>query len=46
MELEKEIDYATYVSQRVLASLRSKYPTVFPTAKKPWYKATSEDHPE
>ena len=46
MELEKEIDYASRVSQRVLAHLMSKYQTIFPQRKSPWYRATNEDHSE
>jgi len=46
MELEKEIEHASHVSQRVLANLMCKYPTLFPKKKSPWYRAMSEDHPE
>ena len=45
-ELEKEIEHASHVSMRVFANLMSKYPTIFPHKKEPWYQATSEDHPE
>jgi len=46
IDLAKEIDYASHISQRVLANLMSKYPAIFPRAKEPWYRATNEDHPK
>jgi len=45
-ELDKEIDYAANVAKRVLSALLKSSPSIFPTRKQPWYKATSEDHPE
>ena len=45
-ELDKEIDFATSVARRVLAALTDKSPSIFPSRKEPWYRATSEDHPE
>jgi len=45
-ELDKEIDFAARLAQRVLSALQSAHPPIFPRRKEPWYKATSEDHPE
>ena len=45
-ELDREITFAANVAQRVLAALESAHPSLFPRRKKPWHKATSEDHPE
>ena len=45
-ELEKEIDYAAHVASRVLSTLMKLSPSIFPSRKQPWYRATSEDHPE
>ena len=45
-ELDKEITYAANVAQRVLSALMGTHPSIFPSMKRPWYKATSEDHPE
>ena len=46
VELEKEISYAAHVSRRVFSTLIKEYPSLFPRTKQPWYKPTSEDHPE
>ena len=45
-ELDKEIDFAASVAQRVLSALHNAHPSMFPSRKQPWYKATSEDHLE
>ncbi|HWC18064.1 MAG TPA: hypothetical protein VG498_13675 [Terriglobales bacterium] len=45
-ELDKEIAFAANVAQRVLSALMSAHPSLFPSRKQPWYRATSEDHPE
>jgi hypothetical protein len=45
-ELDKEIDFAANVAWRVLTVLTAKSPSMFPSRKQPWYRATSEDHPE
>ena len=45
-ELEKEISYAAHVSRRVFSTLMKECPSLFPKTKQPWYKPTSEDHPE
>ena len=46
LELEKEISYAAHVSRRVFSTLIKACPALFPRTKQPWYKPTSEDHPE
>lgn len=46
IELETEIEYAAHVSARVLATLMRKCPSIFPSTKKPWYKATEDDLPK
>ena len=45
-ELDKEIDFAAHVAQRVLSAVMKLSPSIFPSRKQPWYRATSEDHPE
>jgi hypothetical protein len=45
-ELDREIKFAADVAQRVLSKLEAEHASIFPRRKQPWYKATSEDHPE
>jgi hypothetical protein len=45
-ELDKEIDFAAHLARRVLSAVTKLSPSIFPSRKQPWYKATSEDHPE
>ncbi|HWY70453.1 MAG TPA: hypothetical protein VNX88_17430 [Terriglobales bacterium] len=45
-ELDKEIDFAANLARRVLSTLMKLSPSIFPSRKEPWYKATNEDHPE
>jgi len=45
-ELEKEIEYAARVARIVFATLVKACPSMFPQARRPWYKPTAEDHPE
>jgi len=45
-ELDKEIDFAAHVAQRVLSAVMKLSPSIFPSRKQPWYRATSDDHPE
>jgi hypothetical protein len=45
-ELDKEITFAANVAKRVLSALESAQPAIFPRRKQPWYRPTSEDHPE
>jgi hypothetical protein len=44
--MSAEIEFARYLAGRVLAHLVSKYETIFPSTKKPWYQATDEDVPK
>jgi hypothetical protein len=46
VDLQKEIRYSAHVASSVLSTLMQTSPSIFPSTKKPWYKATSEDHPE
>lgn len=45
-DLDKEIDFAAHAARRVLSTVMKLSPSIFPSRKQPWYKATSEDHPE
>lgn len=45
-ELDKEIDYAAYQADRVLSRLVSRFASVFPRRKVPWYMADDEDIPK
>lgn len=45
-ELDKEIDFAANVAHRILAALTGKSPSIFPSRKQPWYRATNDDSPE
>jgi hypothetical protein len=45
-ELDAEIHFAANVASRVMTTLIGKYESIFPTAKKPWYKDTDEDAPK
>ena len=44
--LNDEIEFAVQVAQRALMILMSKYESIFPQRKEPWYQATGEDSPE
>ena len=45
-ELDREISFAAQVANRLLSALTSAHPSIFPSKKQPWYRATGEDHPE
>jgi len=45
-ELDKEITFAANVAQRILSALTSAHPSLFPSRKQPWYRATNGDSPE
>ncbi len=45
-ELTDEIHFAANVASRVMTTLISKYESIFPAAKKPWYQANDEDAPK
>ena len=44
-ELDGEIKSAANVALCVLSKLQSEHPSIFPTRKQPWYKATADDSP-
>jgi hypothetical protein len=46
IDLDREIEYAARVARSVFATLVKTCPSMFPQARRPWYKATAEDHPE
>lgn len=45
-DLEKEIDHAAHVANRVLMKLMSKHEAIFPRRKEPWYQPDGEDEPK
>ena len=44
-ELDREIQFAANVAQRVLSKLEAEHPSIFPQRKQPWNTATSDDSP-
>jgi hypothetical protein len=44
-ELSDEIQYAMHIAGRVMMMLVTKYETIFPNRKEPWYQANGEDVP-
>ena len=44
--LNEEIEFAVQVAQRVLMNLMTRFESIFPQRKEPWYQATGEDSPE
>lgn len=45
-ELEKEIEYATFLASRVMSSLVSRREGLFPQKSTPWYQPNEEDVPK
>jgi len=45
-ELDKEIEYATFLASRVMASLVSKRERLFPQKREAWYQPKDEDVPK
>jgi hypothetical protein len=45
-DLEKEIDFASYLARKVLMRLIAKEEAIFPGKKEPWYRADDEDLPK
>jgi len=45
-DLNTEIEFAIKAANRVLMTLATKYETIFPQKKEPWYRASEEDLPE
>jgi hypothetical protein len=46
MELQREIDYASHLAGRVLSTLKTRKPDLFPQKKRAWYKPDEEDVPK
>ena len=46
MELQREIDYAAHLAGRVLSTLETRKPDLFPQKKKAGYKPDEEDVPK
>jgi hypothetical protein len=42
-ELEREIDFASNLAERVLSALVSKKEGMFPQRREPWYQPSDED---
>ena len=42
-DLTVEIEFAANVANRVLSKLMTKYETIFPQKKEPWYQANEGD---
>ena len=42
-EMNEEIDFAAYTANRVMMALMTKFETIFPNRKEPWYQANDED---
>jgi hypothetical protein len=45
-ELDSEIEYATFLASRVMASLLSKREGLFPQRREPWYQPRDEHVPK
>jgi len=43
VDLEKDIDHAAHLADRVLAKLVARNPSLFPQAKKAWYQPDGDD---
>lgn len=44
-ELNKEIDYAAFLADRVLMHLLSKNEGMFPSRREPWYQQEEDESP-
>jgi hypothetical protein len=44
-DLNQEIQFAAYAAHRVMMLLMTKFETIFPQRKEPWYQANDEDVP-
>ena len=42
-EMNEEIEFAAYVANRVMMLLMTKFESIFPQHKEPWYRANDED---
>jgi hypothetical protein len=45
-ELNEEINFAAHVAGRVMNTLMTRYESIFPKRKEPWYQADEEDVPK
>ncbi len=45
-ELDREIEYATFLASRVMSSLVSRREGLFPQKKTPWYQPSDEEVPK
>jgi len=46
IELQREIDFATHLAGRVLATLEARKPSIFPQKKQPWHIPNDDDVPK
>jgi hypothetical protein len=46
IDLDREIDYAAHLANRVLSSLSQRSPEIFPSRKEPWYRVNDDDVPQ
>ena len=46
IDLDREIEHAARVAQRVFVTLIKEYPSIFPQSKSAWYQPTDEDQPK
>jgi hypothetical protein len=45
-EMNEEIEFAAYTARRVMMLFTTKFETIFPQRKEPWYQANDEDVPK
>jgi hypothetical protein len=45
-DLNQEIEFAAYVASRVLGKVMTRFESIFPQRKEPWYQANNEGVPE
>jgi hypothetical protein len=45
-EMNEEIEFAAYTARRVMMNLMTKFESIFPNRKEPWYQANDEDVPK
>jgi hypothetical protein len=41
--MNEEIEFAAYTARRVMMLLVTKFESIFPQRKEPWYQANEED---
>jgi hypothetical protein len=42
-DMNQEIEFAAYVARRVMMLLTTKFETIFPQKKEPWYQANEDE---